>query len=88
MAASVARVLLDSRLPQLDRLLDFRVPEALQDDIAQGVRVRVPLRGGRLAAGYVAELTDASDYAGELEDIERVVSPTVALHPEVLELAR
>ncbi len=81
-------MLLDSRLPQLDRLLDFRVPAALQGDIAEGVRVRVPLRGGRLTAGYVAELSDTSEYAGELEDIERVVSPTVALHPEVLELAR
>ena len=88
MEASVAQVLLDSRLPQLDRLLDFAVPAALRDEIAVGVRVRVPLRGGRLTAGYVVALSDTSDYAGELEQVERVVSPVRVLHPEVLELAR
>lgn len=88
MSASVAQVLLDSRLPQLDRLLDFAVPEALRDQIAVGVRVRVPLRGGRMTAGFVINLADSSDFAGELEHVERVVSQVTVLHPEVLELAR
>ncbi|HET8926481.1 MAG TPA: hypothetical protein VFN24_01470, partial [Microbacterium sp.] len=44
MARPVARVLIDSPLPQLDRLFDYRVPEALIEQARPGVRVRVPLR--------------------------------------------
>ena len=40
----VARVLIDSPLPQLDRLFDYAIPEHLAEDAAAGVRVRVPLR--------------------------------------------
>jgi primosomal protein N' (replication factor Y) len=42
--ASVARVLIDSPLPQLDRLFDYGIPEALRESAVPGVRVRVPLR--------------------------------------------
>ena len=40
----VARVLIDSPLPQLDRLFDYAVPAALDADAQPGVRVKVPLR--------------------------------------------
>ena len=43
-AITVARVLIDSPLPQLDRLFDYRVPESLLADVTVGVRVKVPLR--------------------------------------------
>lgn len=55
-SGGVARVLLDSPLPQLDRLLDYAVPDALRDEVRPGVRVRVPLRtGGRIADAFVVE---------------------------------
>ena len=41
--ARVARVLIDSPLPQLDRLFDYEVPEALAAQAMPGVRVKVPL---------------------------------------------
>ena len=45
----VARVLIDSPLPQLDRLFDYAIPPALQPDARPGVRVKVPLRSaGRM----------------------------------------
>ena len=43
-AARVARVLIDSPLPQLDRLFDYAVPPALAGEVSPGVRVKVPLR--------------------------------------------
>jgi primosomal protein N' (replication factor Y) len=87
-AASIARVLVDSSLPQLDRLLDYRVPEGMTG-VVPGVRVSVPLRSaGRLATGYVVELGSQQDYPGPLSDIEALVSPIPVLRPEVWRLAR
>jgi primosomal protein N' (replication factor Y) len=87
--ASIARVLVDSPLPQLDRLFDYRVPEALRESAVPGVRVRVPLRSaGRIADGYVVGLVDEGDYTGVLSDLESVVSPIRVLTPEVATLAR
>ena len=86
---TVARVLIDSPLPQLDRLFDYRVPEALLTDVTVGVRVKVPLRSaGRVADGYVVELTGAGGYTGVLSEIEAVVSTIPVLSPEVWSLAR
>ncbi|MFD4420078.1 primosomal protein N' [Agromyces sp. NPDC058484] len=85
----VARVLIDSPLPQLDQLFDYAVPERLRDVSRAGVRVRVPLRsGGRIAGGWLVELAEASDYRGELSELDDVVSEVPVLRPEVWALAR
>ncbi len=89
MAASIARVLLDSSLPQLDRLFDYRVPEQCAAEARPGVRVRVPLRSaGRIADGFLIKLVDSVDYEGTLSDLDAVVSPVPILSPEVWALAR
>jgi len=85
----VARVLVDSPLPQLDQLFDYRVPERLAEAAVRGARVRVPLRsGGRIAQGWIVELAEHSEYRGELSDVDDVVSEVPALMPEVWRLAR
>jgi primosomal protein N' (replication factor Y) len=87
--ASIARVLLDSPLPQLDRLFDYQVPAALVDQVRIGVRVRVPLRSaGRVADGFIVELVSSVEYSGVLSEIDSVVSPIPILAPEVWALAR
>jgi len=89
MPASIARVLLDSPLPQLDRLFDYRVPAQYAQEARPGVRVRVPLRSaGRIADGFIVELTDSVDYAGTLSELDSVVSAVPVLAPEVWALAR
>ena len=89
MVASVARVLIDSPLPQLDRLFDYGIPEALRETAVPGVRVRVPLRSaGRVADGYIVELGEPGDYTGALSELEAVTSPVPVLAPEVWALAR
>ncbi|WP_136706865.1 primosomal protein N' [Agromyces sp. H66] len=86
---AVARVLVDSPLPQLDQLFDYAVPERLADAAKAGVRVRVPLRsGGRIADGWIVDLADTSDYHGTLSELEDVVSAVPLLRPEVWDLAR
>lgn len=88
-APLVARVLIDSPLPQLDRLFDYAVPEALRAIAVPGVRVRVPLRSaGRIADGYIIELAPPGDYTGVLSELEEVVSPIAVLTPNVWKLAR
>jgi primosomal protein N' (replication factor Y) len=87
--AAIARVLVDSPLPQLDRLFDYRVPEELRAETRPGMRVRVPLRSaGRVADGYVVELVEQGNYTGVLSDLEAIVSPISVLTPEIAALAR
>jgi len=79
----IARVLLDSPLPQLDRLFDYALPAAL-GDVPLGVRVRVPLRtAGRVIDGYVVEIDTEDDADRPLSEVESVVS-TVPVLPERL----
>jgi primosomal protein N' (replication factor Y) len=89
LSRTVARVLIDSPLPQLDRLFDYRIPAALADEAMPGVRVRVPLRSaGRVADGFLIEVADSGDFTGTLSDLDSVVSPVRVLTPEVWALAR
>lgn len=88
-AGPVARVLVDSPLPQLDQLLDYRVPDRLAASVSPGVRVRVPLRsGGRIAQAWVVELAERSEFRGELSDVDDVVGEVPLLTPDVWRLAR
>lgn len=88
-SASIARVLIDSPLPQLDRLFDYSIPEALSATAKPGVRVKVPLRSaGRIAEGFIIELVESVEYTGVLSELDTVVSPVPILAPEVYALAR
>jgi len=92
----VARVLIDSPLPQLDHLFDYGIPDDLAPDAHPGVRVRVPLRSaGRVADGYLVEVIDPAHaegdgaaFTGTLSPIEAIVSPVPVLTPAVWNLAR
>lgn len=89
MSARVARVVLESPLPQLDRLFDYRIPNEFAAECVPGVRVRVPLRtGNRIADGFVVEVADEASFPGDISAIEAVVSPVSVLAPEVWALAR
>lgn len=88
-AQTVAQVLLDSSLPQLDHLFDYEVPVHLSAQIAVGQRVKVPLRAGaRQAFGYVISLSSSSAHQGTLSPITELVSPVRMLTPQVARLTR
>lgn len=85
----VARVLIDSPLPQLDRLFDYEIPAEFAETAIPGVRVRVPLRtAGRVVDGYLVEPgePDASDRP--LSELDAVVSPVPVLPARLYALAR
>lgn len=84
----IARVLLDSPLPQLDRLFDYALPTEL-GDVPVGVRVRVPLRtAGRMIDGYVVEIDTEDDADRPLSEVESVVSQVPVLPERTYRLAR
>jgi primosomal protein N' (replication factor Y) len=85
----VARVAIDSPLPQLDRLFDYEVAEELRGAITVGSRVRVPFgRGAGLSDGFVVELVKESEFSGKLARLEELVSPVSVLQPEIYQLCR
>ncbi|GAA1443829.1 primosomal protein N' [Nocardiopsis tropica] len=84
---SVARVIVDTPLPHLDRLFDYRVPADLDEAAVPGCRVKVAFRH-RLLGGFIAERVERSEFNGRLAYLSEVVSPEPVLTPEILELAR
>lgn len=83
----VARIVVDSGLPHLDRYFDYLVPHELDAATVVGCRVKVRF-AGRLVDGFVVERVARSDHDGRLAFVAKVVSPEPVLTPEVLTLAR
>ncbi|WOF21514.1 primosomal protein N' [Microbacterium betulae] len=89
MPRRIARVLLESSLPQLDRLFDYAIPDELVGDARPGVRVKVPLRSaGRTIEGFVVETGDEDDADRALSEIDQVVSAARVLPERLYRLAR
>lgn len=89
LAGTVAQVILDTPLPQLDHPFDYRIPEHLQGRLEFGVKVAVPLRSGnRRSEGWVIGVTDTSSFTGNLAVIDSLISPVASLTPELYALAR
>ncbi|WP_295838886.1 primosomal protein N' [uncultured Microbacterium sp.] len=85
----VARVQLESPVPQLDRLFDYAVPHPLVADVAPGVRVKVPLRSaGRMMDAFVIEVVADDGTERPLSAVEAVVSTTPVLPERLYRLAR
>ncbi len=85
----IARVSIDSPLPQLDRLFDYAIPDTIRDSIRVGVRVKVPFgRGKSLYDGFVIALEQTSEFEGKLAEITQLVSTAPVLTPEVYQLVR
>ncbi|WP_121188574.1 primosomal protein N' [Nocardiopsis sp. Huas11] len=84
---SVARVIVDTPLPHLDRYFDYRVPADLDEAAVPGCRVTVVFKHRQLS-GFIAERVERSEFPGRLAYLSSVVSPEPVLAPEILDLAR
>lgn len=82
----VAKVLIESSLPHLDRPFDYSVPAELDGTALRGVRVKVRFSGQELS-GYVLERVESSDAGHALTPLLKVVSAVPVLTPALLELA-
>ena len=85
-ALPIARVLLDSPLPHLDRPFDYLVPAELDGDAVPGARVKVRF-GGQELPGFITERTAEADTAARLMPLGKVISPQPVLTPRILRLA-
>ncbi len=75
-------------LAGFDKLLHYRVPESLREEIAIGSLVRVPV-GRTMKLGVVGEMSAPSDFPVErLKSIGQVLHPFPALPEDLLKLAR
>src|SRR5450759_3607570 len=83
----VARVAVDVPLAHLDRPFDYLVPERLAAQAVPGCRVRVRFNG-LLVNGFVLARAAASEFAGGLLPLTRLVSAEPVLSAEVAGLAR
>ena len=83
----VARVRVDSTLPQVDRTFDYRVPAELSEDAVPGARVRVLFNGHELT-GYIEERAATTDWTRtSLLPLKSVLSRVPAVAPEIFALA-
>ena len=82
----VARVLIESSLPHLDRPFDYSVPADLDAVARPGVRVKVKFNGQELP-GYLLERVAESDAGHALVPLHKVVSPVPVLTAAGVELA-
>lgn len=83
----IARVLVDSPLPHLDRLFDYLVPAELADAAQPGVRVKVRFAGRELN-GFLVARTAQPSTSHRLSVLGKVVSSVQVLTPEVLQLSQ
>ncbi|MDR6505848.1 primosomal protein N' [Arthrobacter oryzae] len=82
----VARVLIESSLPHLDRPFDYSVPASLDGAAQPGVRVKVKFNGQELS-GFILDRLAESDAGHTLVPLHKVVSTVQVLTPELAELA-
>ncbi|WP_077487879.1 primosomal protein N' [Sinomonas mesophila] len=82
----VARVCVESPLPQLDRPFDYLVTVELDAAAVPGVRVRVRI-AGQEHAGFLLERRETSDAGVTLAPLAAVLSPLPVLAPEIAALA-
>jgi primosomal protein N' (replication factor Y) len=85
--SKIAKLAIQSGLPQLDRLFDYSIPESLQSSIQVGSRVKVAFGKSKKAFdGFVVEVSDESEFEGKLSEIQSVVTEIPALQPEIFTL--
>ncbi len=82
-------VIVDISQEKLDRIFQYRVPEALRDEIREGMQVEFPFgAGNRRMRGYVVGLSDSADYPPEkIKEIYGVVRGSVQAESRLIELA-
>ena len=85
----IARVAVESPLPQLDRLFDYAIPAELTETCRPGVRVTIPFgKSLNPLDGYVVEVVESSSFEGQLNFLNSVISPVPVLPPASYQLLR
>lgn len=85
----IAKLAIQSNLPQLDRLFDYQVPESLSSRVKVGSKVKVIFgRSKKPLEAFVIDLSTTSEFRGKLSEIIEVVGETPLLTPNIFELCQ
>lgn len=85
----IAKLAIQSNLPQLDRLFDYLVPESLQDIATIGSRVRVMFgRSKKPLDAFIVDFPVDSEFKGRLSEVLEVVGNAQTLQPSVFQLCQ
>ncbi len=85
-----AQVTIDSNTAAIDRVYDYRVPDAMQGVLEPAMRVAVPFgRSNRLYSAFVIGLSQESDYeAAKLKYISHLIDTEPATPDYLIETAK
>ncbi|MGF6989292.1 primosomal protein N' (replication factor Y) [Lachnospiraceae bacterium PF1-21] len=84
-----ADIIIDVTSGKLDRIFQYRIPEALQEKVKIGSRVQIPFgKGNHEISGYVVDITDKTDYEPtKIKDIAGILEKDIALEGKMVALA-
>ena len=84
-----ADIVVDIAAGELDKVFQYRVPEALESEISAGMRVIIPFgRGNKRTEGYVIGLTAVPSYPEEkIKDIEQIINDGITAEQQLITLA-
>jgi primosomal protein N' (replication factor Y) len=85
----IAKLAIQSNLPQLDRLFDYAVPDSLLDVAKVGSRVRVMFgRSKKPLDAFIVDFPNDSEFKGRLSEVLEVVGNAQTLQPGVFKLCQ
>ena len=85
--ALYANVIVDISNGKLDKVFQYRIPDALRQKLVIGMQVVVPF-GPREIKGYVVELTDQTEYEeSKIKEIRGILTDSVPVESRLLSLA-
>jgi primosomal protein N' (replication factor Y) (superfamily II helicase) len=85
--SKIAKLAIQSGLPQLDRTFDYLIPDALLESVQVGSRVKVRFgKSPKLLDGYVVEISAKTEFEGKLSEIQSVIGQSPVLQPEIFTL--
>jgi len=87
--SKIAKLAIQSNLPQLDRLFDYLVPISLAEQVEIGSRVRIMFgRSKKLLDAFIVEFPYESEFSGRLSEVLEVVGPSKTLTANVFKLCQ
>lgn len=89
MAQQYASIIIDISHENVDRMFQYKIPEALRPDVFIGTQVSVPFgAGNRTRKGYVVDITETTEYEeSKIKEIAGVVSGSVSAELQLIPLA-
>lgn len=89
MSQLFADIIVDISSEALDRDFQYRIPAQLQDQVTEGVVVKIPFgKGNRMIKGYVIQITDRAKYdLNKMKEIASVENCEETVESRLIQLA-